>query len=115
MSRYATVSDVEQHATCANCNQQFAPARSDARTCSTRCRVALHRAEKARLERLQAIEDEKHRQYVAVTQHRERWVTYLTNQVQPNSRPTKEKMTALYEAMLRDGMIDAPWQQRRLY
>ena len=28
---------------CANCGDEFTPARSDARYCSTRCRVAAHR------------------------------------------------------------------------
>jgi hypothetical protein len=30
--------------TCAQCGETFAPKRSDARFCSTRCRVAAHRA-----------------------------------------------------------------------
>ncbi|PBC57039.1 hypothetical protein CJ177_15815 [Rhodococcus sp. ACPA1] len=32
---------------CAHCSGEFTPARSDARYCSTRCRVAAHRAHRA--------------------------------------------------------------------
>jgi hypothetical protein len=32
-------------ATCEHCGKGFRPRRSDARTCSIRCRVALHRAQ----------------------------------------------------------------------
>ena len=35
-----------QERPCAHCGKLFAPRRSDAKTCSVRCRTALHRADK---------------------------------------------------------------------
>lgn len=42
--RRADAAARRQSVACAGCGQAFKPSRSDARFCSTRCRVAAHRA-----------------------------------------------------------------------
>lgn len=43
-ARRAVLSVTRPTVTCASCGRDFQPKRRDARTCSTRCRVALHRS-----------------------------------------------------------------------
>lgn len=88
--------------------------RSDARFCSTNCRVACHRAHKENQRRIE--ERRKREEHLArVTQaHRDRWIAFLLAHGPTSSRLTKASAEHLYEAMLEKDMIERPFPQLRL-
>lgn len=89
--------------------------RSDARFCSTNCRVACHRAHKENQRRIAERNAREEALRAAKQEHQARWVSFLLEHGPTSSRLTKASAEHLYEAMLEHDMIERPFPQPRLF